>query len=226
MNIAQSPDNAPFKPDWIKLHHYDYERVAGQNCLTRKVGDEIEEIPIEVYCGVDPASSLAITADYFVVVAIGVAHENNKYMLDCFRKRISPADQPQTIIDIFKKYHPRRMKIETTGYQEALRTAVRELMLKDNLYIPGIEKGGKPRTRKSERLMSLVPMFAKGQFYLRPEDMSAQQEFLSYPKGKHDDVMDAVWTALEGHKPCRVKKIDKNHKNEGPIKKVLDWLTM
>ena len=99
-------------------------------------------------------------------------------------------------------------------------------MLKDNLYIPGIEKGVKPRTRKSERLMSLVPMFAKGQFYLRPEDMSAQQEFLSYPKGKHDDVMDAVWTALEGHKPCRVKKIDKNHKNEGPIKKVLDWLTM
>ena len=226
MNIAQSPDNAPFKPEWIKLHHYDFERIAGQGCLTRKIGDEIEEIPIDVYCGVDPASSLSITADFFVVVAIGVDNENNKYMLDCFRKRISPADQPQTIIDMFKKYRPRRLKIETTGYQEALRTAVREIMLKDSLYIPGIEKGVKPRTRKSERLMSLVPMFAKGQFYIRPEDTAAQQEFLSYPKGKHDDVMDAVWTALDGHKPCRSKKLDKDHENDNPIKKVLDWLTM
>ena len=127
---------------------------------------------------------------------------------------------------MFKKYRPRRLKIETTGYQEALRTAVRELMLKDSLYIPGIEKGVKPRTRKSERLMSLVPMFAKGQFYLRPEDMSAQQEFLSYPKGKHDDVMDAIWTALEGHKPCRHKTIDKDHKKDSIKNKVLDWLTL
>ena len=26
MNIAQSPDEAPFKPEWIKLHQYDLER--------------------------------------------------------------------------------------------------------------------------------------------------------------------------------------------------------
>ena len=32
MNIAQSPDDAPFKPDWVQLPHYDYERINGQNC--------------------------------------------------------------------------------------------------------------------------------------------------------------------------------------------------
>jgi len=226
MNIAQSPDDAPFKPEWIKLHHYDFERKNGQNCLTRTIGDECKDIPIDVYCGVDPASSLSITADFFVVATIGVDANNNKYVLDIFRKRISPADQPRTIIDIYKKYRPRRMKIETTGYQEALRTAVRELMSENNLYIPGLEKGVKPRTRKSERLMSLVPMFAKGQFYMRPEDTVAQQEFLSYPKGRHDDIMDAIWTGLDGHKPCRQKELNKNEENSGKIKKVLDWLTL
>ena len=166
MNIAQSPDMAPFKPEWIKLHHYDYKRMHGQNCLVRTVDGKEEIKPVEVYCGVDPASSLSSTADYFVVSTIGIDCDNNKYIIDVYRDRISPAEQPAKLIEVFKKYRPKRMKIETVGYQEALRTAVRELMLKENLYIPGLEKGVKPRNRKSERLLSLVPIFAKGTFKL------------------------------------------------------------
>ena len=226
MNIAQSPDSAPFKPEWVQLHHFDFERRSGQNCLIRKVADEEKIIPIEVYCGVDPASSLSIRADYFCIATIGVDSDNNKYVLDIFRKRISPAEQPQKLIDTFKKYRPRRMMIETTGYQEALRTATREIMRVESLYIPGLEKGVKPRTRKSERLMSLVPMFAKKQFFFRPEDLTAQQEFLSYPKGKHDDVMDAVWTALDRHKPCRVVEFVKKDDKDTDSHKKLDWLVM
>jgi phage terminase large subunit-like protein len=118
------------------------------------------------------------------------------------------------------------MKIETVGYQEALRTATRQLMQEENLYISGLEKGVKPRNAKSERLLSLVPMFAKGDFFFRPEDINAQQEFLSYPKGKHDDIMDAVWTALDGHRSCRVKKYQENEENSNLIKKFLDWKLM
>ena len=226
MNIAQSPDNAPFKPEWIQLHHYDYERINGQNCLTREVGDEKKIIPVDIYCGVDPASSLSARADYFVVATIGVDNDNNKYVIDIYRNRISPAEQPQILIDKYKKFRPRRMKVESVGYQEALWVAVRDLMREEELYIPGLESGVKPRNSKSERLLSLVPLFAKKQFYFRPEDLEPQQEFLSYPKGKHDDVMDAVWTALDGHKPCRKKEFDPDAEEKSFTKKVLDWMTM
>ena len=227
MNIAQSPDNAPFKPEWVQLHHYDFEKINGQNCLTRMIDDEKKIIPVDVYCGVDPASSLSARADFFVVATIGVDNDNNKYIIDIYRNRISPAEQPQILIDKFKKYRPRRMKVETVGYQEALRVAVRDLMREENLYIPGLEKGVKPRNSKSERLLSLVPLFARKQFYFRPEDIEAQQEFLSYPKGKHDDVMDAIWTALDGHKPCRLKSYDPDKAEEKSFKrKVFDWMTM
>ena len=99
-------------------------------------------------------------------------------------------------------------------------------MKERGLYIPGLEKGVKPRTRKSERLLSLVPMFARKQFYWRPEDIKGQQEFLSYPRGKHDDVMDGVWTALEGAKPCRLQEYDEKRYDKKKKKKFLDWLTM
>jgi|TARA_R110001583_G_scaffold11382_2_gene51572 predicted phage terminase large subunit-like protein len=228
MNIAQSPDDAPFKPNYINLHHYDFEIINQQSCLVREVGDEKKIIPVELYTGVDPASSLSARADYFVIATIAIDADNNKYVVDIFRKRLDPAKQPQKIIDIFERYHPKRMKIETVAYQEALRSATRAIMLEKNLYIPGLEKGVKPRTRKSERLLSLVPAFAKGEFFFRSEDLAAQQEFLSYPRGKNDDIMDAIWTALEGARPCRVKRKDFDPSAEVEIKSniILDWLTM
>ena len=226
MNISQSPDEAPFKPDWIKMHHYNYERINGQSCLTRQIGDEKKIVPIEVYGGVDPASSLSMRADFFVVTTIGIDNENNKYVIDIFRKRCPPNEQPDIIIDLFKKYKHKKMKIETVAYQEALRTAVKEKMLDNNIYIPGLEKGVKPRNRKSERLLSLVPMVAKGQFYFRPQDTEAQTEFLSYPKGKHDDIMDAIWTSLEGARPCRLKEFDPTDMEKKTINKIIDWMTL
>ena len=55
--------------------------------------------------------------------------------------------------------------------------------------------------------------------------MIPQHEFLSYRKGKHDDVMDSIWTALEGAKPCRKKSFDPEQKeNDWFGKKVLDWM--
>ena len=225
MNIAQSPDNAPFKPEYVKLHHYDFKRIEGQNCLVKKRGSTEHVKPIEIYCGIDPASSLNPRADFFVISVIGIDNDNNKYIVDLFRERISPAEQPGKIIEYYKKYRPKRMKVETTAYQEALRASTRAMMLKENLYIPGLEKGVKPRTRKSERLISLVPMLAKGEFFFRPQDLTAQQEFLSYPKGRNDDILDAIWIALEGATPCRKKKIEKQT-DDGLGKKLLDWMTM
>ena len=228
MNIAQSPDDAPFQPKWIKLHTWDYKRIDGQNCLVKNFGEENEKVkPVELYTGVDPASSLSARADFFVITTLAIDNENNKYIIDIYRNKISPAQQPQLIIDTYKKFKPRRVKVETVGYQEALRTAVREIMKEEMLYIPGLESGVKPRNSKSERLLSLVPLLAKGKFYFRSEDIKAQQEFLSYPKGKHDDIMDAIWTALDGAKPCRRSELIKLSKEEWRNKKkTLDWMTL
>lgn len=227
MNIAQAPETAPFKPEYVQVHHYNFKRIDGQTCLVKETGDGEEIKPVDVYAGVDPASSLNLRADYFVIAVVAVDFDNIKYLVDIVRGRFNPADQPDKIIEVFKKYSPRKMKIETVAYQEALRSAVKKQMLEQNIYIPGLETGVKPRTRKSERLLSLVPMMAKGEFYFRPQDISAQQEFLSYPKGKHDDIMDAIWTALEKHVPCRQSVIKTQSKKDvSSVRKFVDWMTL
>ena len=227
MNQPQAPGDAPFKPKYMKIHHKKYKKIAGQNCLVQLQGEEEVITPVELYAGIDPASSLSRHADYFVIATVAMDHGGNVYIVDIERSRTNPAEQPQLIIDAFKKYSPRRMKVETVGYQEALRQHTRKLMRDEGIYIPGLEKGVKPRNSKSERLLSLVPLFAQGKFFFRPQDLEPQKEFLSYPKGKHDDVMDAVHMALDGARPCRKEKLNPSKKDDTNIlSKVIDWMTV
>lgn len=229
MNQPQPPEEAPFKPRYMREHHYQWERIEGQNCLVKEVRNDDGDmsrtvVPIDIYCGVDTASSLSIRADYFVIAMIGVDYHGKKYVIDIERGRVDPALQPQMIIDKYTKFRPLKVKIETIAYQEALRSNVRKLMFEQDLYIPGIENGVKPRNSKSERLLSLVPVLARGDFYFRPQDVTAQQEFLSYPTGKHDDIMDAIWLAVEHSKPCGVKTVEDEKESKKPrAKKKINW---
>jgi len=224
MNIAQAPDNAPFKPAFIHIHDYMFDIRDGVAMLYKRVGEEEVIIPVNVYMGVDPASTLKKHSDYFAIAVVGVDNEDNAYLIDVYRDRISPEYQPQKILDYFKKYKPLRTAIETVGYQEALRTGVRSLMRERNMFIPGIEAGVKPRTTKSERLISMVPRFAQGKFFFRAQDIGIQQEFLSYPRGSHDDGMDAIYFALDKAHPCKYGKDMKTAKRKK--KRNTSWKTL
>ena len=228
MCIAQPEETAPFKPAWMKLHHYSYDVIDGQQCLVPQVvDDEHQPKPVKVYAGVDPASSLSLTADFFVIAIVAIDSERNYYLIDLLRARVPTEEQPAKIIEYYKKYKPFWMKVETVGYQEALRRETRRLMMEENLFIPGLETGVKPRTPKSERLTSMVPMFARGNFYFRPEDEDARAEFMAYPRGKHDDIMDAIWTAIENAVPPRKKILDKKKIGDDIGAGVkYDWMTL
>lgn len=225
MNIPQSPDEAPFQPGYIQYHDYEYKQINGENYMYKQFNDGTEKIiPVNVYGGIDPASSLAQRADFFVIFTCGVDADNNIYEIDTLRGHINPAFQPDKIIETFKKYHHKRMKVETTAYQEALRQSVRRIMFDNNIFIPGLEKGVKPRTPKSERLLSLVPFMAKKKVFFKKGNFEAVNEFLSYPRGRNDDIMDAVWTALDGYKPAKKKNIvSADEMKEKKRRKLYNW---
>lgn len=221
----QSPGEAPFQESYFKDYKASLERKGSDWYLAYGSGEGETLVPIDLYMGVDPASSLSIKADFFVIAVVGVDSHDNRYLVDIFRDRIRPSEQPQKIIDWYKRYRPRKTKIETTAYQEALRDGVRALMRDGNLFIPGLESGLKPRNPKSERLLSLVPHFARGKFYFRPEHRAVKLEFTSYPRGKHDDAMDAIWTACQGMSPCKRTAEKDETKRERSDTKKYDWMS-
>jgi predicted phage terminase large subunit-like protein len=207
MNMPQSPDDAPFKDHYFKPYNKNIIKENGNWYIKERE----YLVPVNMFMGVDLASSLSAKADYTVLLTIAIDPDENIYVVDIDRTKSDPANHPDMICDKYLKYHHSGVQIESVAYQESCRMHVRKLMQEKNLYMPGIERKITQRTSKSERLLNLVPLFAKGKVFIRPGDIEFINEFKAFPRGGHDDIMDAFWLAVRyAKKPAGLlsQKID------------------
>ncbi len=222
MNQPQSPEDAPFKPEYMRTYSGDVIEEENRWYLDFDGKKRL----LTVFMGVDLASSLGMRSDYTVLATIGKDAYGNEYLLDIVRSKCNPALHPDMIIESFKKWHHQGVYIESVAYQESCRQHVRAKIHELGIHIPGIERKITHRTSKSERLISLVPLFAQGRFHFRGGDLEAQREFLAFPKGKNDDLLDAIWLASNyGYKPIQ-KEIKEGDSLKNKVSKKLGWMVV
>jgi predicted phage terminase large subunit-like protein len=130
-----------------------------------------------------------------VIFNIAVDEEGNRFCLPYYRKRATPLDLADAIINNFKTYKSTKTRIESVGYQEMLRQYIKEKAEEMGMFIPGLEIKENPRTSKSYRLESLQPLFASNKVYIQPTMQNFIDELLLYPRGKHDDLLDGFFYA-------------------------------
>ena len=174
-------------------------------------------LPANVFMGIDPASSVRMSADRTAVVAVAVDDEENVYVLPYFADRVPPSVVAERSVQNYERYKPLRTRVETTGYQEMLRGALHGK-------IAGLV-GEKPRAAKSERLERMEPMFADGKVYLQPGMQVLEDELTAYPNASHDDCMDALYYAtLKAYGPhhgLAARETGKDHRKTG---KATSWM--
>jgi len=185
LNIGEEP---LLKINWIK----NYKKEIISENLT---------VPVNIFMGVDPASSTKKHADFSVIFPIAIDDKRNIYCLPYFRKRVTPFTLGESIIQRFKMLYPRITRIETVGYQEMLREYLQREQENLGLYIPGLEINEKPRDSKSARLESLEPLFIQGKVHLTENMEEFRDELLVYPRGKNDDTLDGFYYAQKGSFP-------------------------
>jgi len=202
--------------------HLDDERQAYINMTE----PEKKQIPINIFTGVDPASSTKQTADYSVIFNIGVDADGNRYVLPYYRKRATPLNLAEAIVDNFRKYRSQKTRIESVGYQEMLREYVIKRCEQENLFIPGLNVKENPRNSKSRRLESLQPIFARGQVHMDRDMQDFINELLLFPRGKHDDLLDGFYYANKGCYEPHHETLNNQKKVLGlNIRKAMDWMT-
>ena len=166
---------------------------------------EEEEIrPVNVFMGVDPASSTARRADNSVNFKGCVDKDWNIFFLPYFRKRVPPTEHCQAIVEDYEAYYPLKTTVEATGYQEALRDILRkfsQLWTKDGkpIRIPGLEAKELPREKKTKRHKTALHIhFYQRHVYLL-EGMEAFEEearMWREDKTKIDDLFDGLYFML------------------------------
>ena len=233
MNQAKSPEDQIFQEEDINDNYYKgkikFDKQSDSWFLEL---DDGTKPYVNIYIGVDPASTLSSRADYSVIMVIGVTAGNDYYILEYWRKRVLPMECADEIFKIAKRYSPiRRINIETIAYQEMLRDYIMKQSKKEGLFLPGIHKGIKNygNQKKKDRLFEgLQPMFKAGAVHLRKNMHEFIGELLDFPKGSHDDCIDAFWLATQfakGNPSAGKAKKEKTKDGWFKRKKRYNWIT-
>lgn len=179
-----------FRWEWIKFYDaltFDDGKVFVQR-------DTLKTEIRKVFLGVDPAISKKDSADYTVVVAVGMAEDSRIYVLDVASGHFSYQQQKSTIRAMVDRWNPVQTIIESVGYQAAL---IDDLKSEGGLKI----KDFKTTTDKVSRAMGISGWFENGNIYFRKDIMNDHiDSLLIFPDGQHDDFCDALGFAISGFK--------------------------
>lgn len=179
MNSPTSAINQVFKREWIRYY------------------DTISKGHTEVFyvTSVDLASAKkeeSSNPDYTVILTTAVIpSEGLAYVIHYTRGRFDPGETVNTIFDHVRAYKPLEVIVESIGYQRTLNYWVRKRMNQLNLMFYINELTGLTGS-KVERIRGLQPYFAENKILIKPEMNELEQELLAFPKGKHDDIIDAL----------------------------------
>ena len=191
-----------FKEEYIKYYSGKLIHRDDKAYLELTLDDNPKEVrAVNVFMGVDPASSTRQTADYSTIVSIAIDKDGNRFVLPYYRNRATPMNLAESILTQFKTYKPNKTRIESVGYQEMLREYVKKRCEEEKLFISGLEIKERPRNSKSSRLETLQPYFAQGKVYITKQMIALRDELLLYPRGKHDDLLDGLFYANKGIYP-------------------------
>jgi len=149
---------------------------------------------LTMYVAVDPAVSLADSADRFAISAIGVTKDRRQaYLVDQWAGRIPFPEQVDKINQWYQKYSPFGIGIEKTAYQLALVQQVQRLEGLPPvipLWAPG---------KKAGRILAMSPFFRTGRIKISRVQVDFINEWVDYDslkKNPQDDCLDSVEMGL------------------------------
>jgi len=182
-----------FKREWVK-----YYKKMPSSSVKRMNG----------YILVDAASSKKKGSDYTSMWVIGLNVDRNRYALDMVRDRLNLKERGDRLFALHRKRSDAGLRIKQVRYERyGLMADIEHLQarMEDEGYRFQItEVGGV--TSKADRIKRLLPIFEQGQMWL-PENMYVtdwqkttvdlvkafiEEEYMAFPVGMHDDMLDAL----------------------------------
>jgi len=179
MNQPIAPETAVFKREYFKYFRLNELKWRENN--------------FSVFTTVDLAISQANTADYTAVVTVAVSPQNHWFVLDIDYGHYDPSETIEAIFRAVVKYQPLKVGIEKVAYQQALAHFLQKEMVKRNQFfevVPLIAQKA-----KELRIQNLQPRFVAGTIWFpvdTPFLLELESELLMFPRGKYDDLIDAL----------------------------------
>lgn len=175
-----------FKPEWVKT----YQQLGDTRGWNK-------------YLLVDPASAKKASSDYTVMTVIGLAPDQNYYLIAGIRDRMNLTQRTEKLFDLYREHDPRAVGYERYGLQSDIEH-VQYVQEQRNFRFAIKELGGP--MPKEDRIKRLIPPFEQGRFWLptrlpftdsegKLQDfvtLFLTDEYLAFPVCVHDDMLDCA----------------------------------
>ena len=191
--ILQNPladEKESFQHEWLQWH----KGSDGSN--------------MNKYIVVDPANEKKKTSDFTAIWVIGLGQDRNYYVLDIVRDRLNLVERANRLFSLHKKWRPLKVGYEQYGMQADIEH-IKDRQNRENYRFTIEPLGGK--IPKNDRIRRLIASFTEKRWYF-PEslfktnyegktddliDIFIHEEFLAFPVGVHDDMLDSMSRILD-----------------------------
>ena len=144
------------------------------------------------------ASDYAVTADggdYTVHIVAGVSEQDDLYIVDMWREQTDALEWVDSLMGLFRAYKPQIWAEEGGVILKSLDPIIRKRVSEERLY-GTFRKPFSSVSDKPTRARSLQGRIQMGKVFfpspgLKPWVSDLMGEFLTFPQGKHDDMVDA-----------------------------------
>ena len=174
-----------FKAEWLRYY------------TPRDTSDNMN-----IYILGDPASEKKRESDYTAIAVVGLASDENYYLLDGIRDRLSLKERGDALFALHRRWKPKGVGWEKYGMQADIEYF--EMRMSDENYRFQITALG-GQIAKHDRIRRLIPDFETGRVYIpdlllktdhegRMIDIVqtfVEEEYKPFPVGIHEDFFDA-----------------------------------
>lgn len=152
---------------------------------------EVNRLQTNCFITIDPAVKEKDSSDYTGTIINRVDINNNWYVKSS-QKKMNSSKLIDHIFDLWRIERPDAIGIEETTYIDAIYPFLKLEMIKRNIF-PIIYHLKHHGTAKELRIRGLLPRYEASKiFHIIGECDKLEEEMLRFPKGKHDDQVDAL----------------------------------
>lgn len=177
------------------------DKSVFKNDFKRYEETDLKGLRLNKFVAVDPALSEKKEADYSAMICIGVDSQNNWYILDIWRDQVQPKRLLDQIFYWNEKWRPITFGVETTAFQKVLKYFLYEEMRRRNTSFP-VKELSHTELSKDQRIRGLQPRYEMGTVFHPQKNSMKYSDYLEdelsrFPRGKNDDLIDALANMLE-----------------------------
>ena len=169
---------------------------------------------MNLYIVVDPAAKKKPTSDYTFMGVVGLAEDENYYVVTMIRDRLSLTQRADALFALHREYRPLGVAYEEYGIQADIEH-FEDRMKRENYRFKITPVGGK--LKKEDRIKRLVPLFENERVLLPEhcmrrnaegvsEDLTRifiDEEYLPFPVGAHEDMLDGLSRIVDPEFPTK-----------------------